>query len=293
MESANVKVCDWCKRPMLPEGGTISAKAKESIVQAQEEQKKKSDALPPPDDTEAEYVRPKTPPPVIPDVHEATGLLTLGANLEQEAEGDQVSVASTQASTNEELLIPLGVSETAPDSESGDLSASTMNYIGSDESIFRPIDRPAGQEGGIYSIDASGRKKRVGTATPEFSDNVRLRRSAPYGFGVAFLVAIVQFVVTKEVPTKIALQPLPGLGNGGSFMNALAFGFWSGILLGFMLAALLVNFKRGAVAGFLIGVVLGVGALGGGYWSIAAGALSGIMVGKAAVKGMKRRVVSV
>jgi hypothetical protein len=301
MESATTDVCEWCKKPMLPEGGTISAKAKEQLLEERARAEKEG---PPPEpqpepprpaaEGEMAPARPGLKPPTQPEVHES-GLLSLGAHIDEEAEVTPPSFATREVEEGDTPLRPLGPSLSGQGDGSGDLSAATARYIGNDESIFRPIERPQSQGAGQWVVDpATGRRRRVTQDKEVIPDNVRLKRAAPYGVVVAVVVTLAQFVIAHKVPASIATVQFPGLASTStpSIGNALVYAVYLSILLGFMLAAILVQFKKGPGVGFLIGLVIGFGALQNGPWGIAAGVLAGILVGRVTGKGV-RRVVSV
>jgi hypothetical protein len=228
-------------------------------------------------------------------VHES-GLRSLGAYLggQAEAKEESPSLASQQTAAEQDPLVPLvplGARRAEGDG-SGDLSSETMRYIGDGSNLFRPSERPVTAGGSQYVIDATGRKKRVGGAEQVVADNVRLRRSIPRGAVVGVVMALVQFLVTHKVPESIAMLQLPGLSGGESLGNAIMYAFYLSIFLGFMLSAVLVQFKWGAVPGFFIGLILGAFALRGEddspLWGIVAGCLAGVLVGRVAAKGAKR-----
>jgi len=300
MESSTTDSCEWCKKPMLPPGGAISAKAKEELLKAKEEgaqaQAAPEVASPERAETEEEAVirRPESKPPAQPEVH-ASGLQYLGASLsegtEAEAPSGTPNYVSGQESGNDELLRPLGAFGTA--AQGGDAKDSPI-YIGNEEDVLRPIERPAGKDGTRYFVDGAGRKRRVVDDRPEIPDKVRLFRGAIRGSIVAMAMAIIQYFVNNphQVPSSCVVLPI---GNPQSIVGALQFGAYSALLLGFMLSAMMVNFKFGPVVGFLLGFPLGwtLVSMSGApsmVWPLATGVLCGVVVGKASVTGLKRVV---
>jgi len=299
MESSTTTTCEWCKKPMLPPGGAISAKAKEELIKAKEEAAKapeEQQQVAPPESREtadeAMVRRPESkPPPPPPEVH-ASGLLTLGANLaaEEDASAEAPNYVSGQESSNDEILRPLGAQGTPAH---GEEAQDTPLYVGSDENVLRPIERPAGKDGARYFIDSTGRKRRMADSTPEIPDKVRLLRGAMQGAIFSLALALIEFVVLHKMPMKFVVIPIAGYE---SFSGAILYGVLAAVFYGFMLSALLVARKWGPVVGFLVGVVvLGCLAMlnegsGNMPWSMINGAVCGILCGRSSVKGLKRVV---
>lgn len=297
MESSTTDKCEWCKKPMLPPGGAISTKAKEELRRDKEAPSKppENGNSPAPRETEEEAAirRPESkPPPSRPEVH-SSGLVTLGAHLADEPEepGETPNYVAGGESKNEEILLPLGSGGT---SGQGEEAKDTPIYIGNDENVLRPIERPVSKDGAKYTIDATGRKRRMVDSTPEIPEKVRLFRGAIHGGIVSVVMAILQFLVKHQVPDKVVVL---AVGDSKSFLGALQFGVYSALLLGFMFSALLVQRKWGPVAGFFLGLPLGWTLVSMATernmpWPLITGVLCGIVVGRASVKGL-RRVVTV
>jgi hypothetical protein len=294
MDSSTTDVCEWCKKPMLPEGGSISNKAKEEIVKQRAQGEAATGAASPQGtqetELEASVRRPESAPPPPPSEVHVSGLRTLDASLStQEEHAPPPSFATAEQTVNAELLRPLGaVPLGGRQQEEG---SSTTLYVGNDEDVLRPVERPGSTDGGKYTIDATGRKKRVIDNTPEIPDRVRMARGMVQGAIIAFLVVMVQFFMKHEVPSMFVMLPI---GDGKTLGGALFYGACSAFLMGPMFAAAMVQFKLGPAVGFLIGGLgLGVFAMLNAPnwpWSAIAGALCGIFVGRASVKGLKRVV---
>lgn len=297
MESSTTDNCEWCKKPMLPPGGAISMKAKEELLKQKEEGVKPQETQVTPEEIretaeEAAIRRPESkPPPPPPEVH-PSGLLLLGSHLEAEPEepSETPNYVAGGESKNEEILLPLGSVGVTPQ---GEEAKDTPIYIGNDENVLRPIERPVSKDGAKYMIDSSGRKRRIVDDTPEIPEKVRLMRATIRGAMICFPLALLQFFVPKPqpLPTTFIVIPLPGAEG---FLGAISYGVLSTLLNGFMLSALLVAKKWGPVAGFFIGG-LGTGTMAmlntpNMPWSMITGALCGIFCGIAANKGVKRVV---
>lgn len=301
MESSTTDRCEWCKKPMLPPGGRISTKAKEELI------RERADAAKRPDrqqadaaegretEEEAAIRRPESKPPSARTGALPSGLMALGgdseADAEPEGEGQVPNYLAGGETANAEILRPLGAlgSSVRPEEEARD----TTLYIGNDENILRPIERPTSKDAARYTIDAAGRKRRMADDTPEVPEKTRLLRGAAQGAVVSMVIAIVQFVVNHEMPMAFVVIPIT---DYKSFVGAFVYGLLAAIFYGFMLAALLVQRRWGPVAGFLIGAFM-LGWLAqlnspNPPWSMINGAICGILTGRSSVKGL-RRVVTV
>ena len=299
MESSATDKCEWCKKPMLPPGGAISAKAKEELIKAKEAAAKapeeQQQAAPPESRETADEAmvrRPESKPPPPPPEFHASGLLTLGADLasEEEASAETPNYIAGKESSNEEILRPLGAQATPAQ---GEEAKDTPLYIGDDESVLRPIERPAGKDGARYFIDSTGRKRRMADSTPEIPDKVRLLRGAMQGAIFSLALALIEFVVLHKMPMRFIVIPIAGYE---SFSGAILYGVLAAVFYGFMFSAVLVQFRKGPVVGFLAGAfLLGWLAMlnegsGNMPWSMINGAVCGILCGRSSVKGLKRVV---
>ncbi len=295
MESSTTTTCEWCKKPMLPPGGSISAKAKEELIKEKETPPAPAASEAPPtiraEETqeEAEIRRPeaKPPPPPATDI---PGLTALGADVEEDSQPQASVYSTTEQTINEELLVPLGAQ--AAEGEEG---TSTQIYIGNEEEVVRPIHRP-NKDGSYWVTDASGRRKRVVDDKPAISDKTRMFRSALAGGVVAFLGAIAIYLVKKQVPETVIVFKMSD-ETSRSFAGALEYGFYSALLLGFIQGLVMTNFKLGVAVGVLMGAGLGYASvsMAGSTcmpFPLIVGILSGIFAGYFSTKGLKR-VVSV
>ncbi len=295
MDSSTTDTCEWCRKPMLPPGGAISAKAKEEIVREKNGAAPAAPEVSPAtraDESELEAVirRPEAAPPPTPTTN-IPGLTALGAHITEQDTQPQAAVLSTvEQTTNEEILRPLGSAGTLP---GGQEVKDNNIYIGNEEDVVRPIERPS-KDGSKWVVDASGRKRRVADDTPEVPDKVRLLRGTLHGALVALVMAILQFIIKKQVPDHAVVIYIE---DAKTFVGALKFGLYSAVLFGFMLSALLTQRKWGPAAGFFIGIPMGwavvsMAEVNNMPFPLITGVLCGIFVGRQAVKGVKR-VVSV
>jgi hypothetical protein len=133
--SATTDVCEWCKQPMLPQGSSISAKAKEPLLEERAQAEKQgpppeAEPEPPKPAAEGEMApaRPGLKPPSQPEVHES-GLLALGANINEEAaEPPPPTLVTREVEQDDRPLRPLGPAVTSQSDGSGDLSAATSRH---------------------------------------------------------------------------------------------------------------------------------------------------------------------
>ena len=299
MESSTTDVCEWCKKPMLPPGGSISNKAKEEIVKQQAQGGAAVEAAAPETaretELEASVRRPEAvAPPPPPEVH-ASGLRALDASLSTQTEQETApppSFATTEQTVNTELLRPLGAVPLGGKKEEEEAKGAPI-YIGSDDDILRPVERPVERDGVKYTIDATGRKKRVIDNTPDIPDNVRMARGMIQGAIIAFLMVMLQFILKRPGPPPDIFIIVP-IGSGKTLSGALFYGLCAAVLYGPLFAVLMTQFKLGGFVGFLIGGIgLGVCAMlntPNMPWSMITGMLCGISVGRASVTGLKRVV---
>lgn len=171
-------------------------------------------------------------------------------------------------------------------------SVDISQYIGSDQSIFRPMKRDEEQSSG--AADLMARKKRKGGALdqdkgPEISENTRLSRCLIVGLAVGTLFALAQFFITGN--TVEVIYSSLRLGRGANFFTALKYGLASGVVFGFGLGALLVKFKKGSALGVVAGIMVGL-SLQNGIWAVIPAAITGFIAGKFATIGV-RRVINV
>jgi len=289
MDSATTDVCEWCKKPMLPTGGAISTRAATEIEKADPESPPREEAV---------------------EAHPSAEQMLGTAEPEQAAEPPEEEPAAAPAS--EHVLRPLGAlggEPTAPPTASAEqqagvshglgaeatrTSVDVSDYMGQDESIFRPIEREsdeAGVQGGRDYLSAR-RKVKLEESQPrsEISENVRLVRAMAAGMIICVVVSLVQLAVTRQIPGTLNLiaWPIP-LGNSDTFLTAIKYGMVTGLFLGFGLGALLVRFQKGGFLGMIAGLVVGSG-LGNAPFSLIAGAICGIAIGQIATGGVRRRL---
>ncbi len=288
MESSTTDVCEWCNRPMLPPGAAVSGKAAEELKQS---------------GTPISVPDPEAP-------GEAPGL-PLGQEQPEggEAEPDGDAEEAAEQAAPEVGLRPLGGDgqETPPpggpsgpgvpshglEADATRTSVDISQYVGADESIFRPIVREEAQASGTQDLLAQRRKKGGGRDQadegPEMSENTRLVRCLAAGLVIGLVFALAQFLITGT--TVDVIYSGLRLGRGSSVFTAVKYGIASGLVFGFGLGALLVRFRKGSFLGLLVGIMVGL-SLQNGIWSIVPGALSGIVAGRFATIGL-RRVVNV
>lgn len=297
MDSSAADVCEWCKKPMLPTGSAISQRAAAEAKKADSES-----PLP----QEAVEANPPTGQMVGPT--EQAGQM-LGPT-EQEVAAEPPEEEPTTAPASEHVLRPLGAlggepaappaaaaeEQTAPShglgTEATRTSVDMSQYMGQDQSIFRPIEREsdeAGVQGGRDYL-AAKRKVRLekSQAGSEISENVRLARSMAAGVIVCIVVSLMQLAVTRQIPGALQLIAWSiALGDSDTFLTAIKYGAMSGLFFGFGLGALLVRFQKGSFVGIIAGLGVGSG-LGNAPFSLIAGAICGIVIGKIATAGIRR-----
>jgi len=289
LESSTTDVCEWCNRPMLPAGATVSGKAAKEL-------KKSGQPVAMPSKLAVE-------PEVGLPLHQQQGEeLETGVEAESATEQPAADVvlrplghgaagdkAAAAAPPTEAAGRP-GVPSHGLSTEATTTSVDISQYVGRDQSIFRPIQKEAGYSSAASLERVTQRRSAAeGQGGPQWSENERLIRCAISGLIVCVVVALVQYFVGHSIPDKIVAIPL-GRGGAGVF-QAIKFGIASGLLFGFMLGALLVRLQKGPFIGMLAGLLLGFG-IQNAYWGYLAGAISGILVGRFATLGV-RRVINV
>jgi hypothetical protein len=175
-------------------------------------------------------------------------------------------------------------------------STDISQYLGEDQSIFRPIkreDESGGDAGPDRLSHIAGRRKAKEDPGLDIPENTRLMRSLVAGLIIGVAMALLQFVLgqfleVKELPTKLYVLPL---GRTGSFFTALKYGIGSGLVFGLGLGAILTKLKQGPFLGAIFGALVASG-FGNWPWGQIAGVLVGILAGRFATVGI-RRVVSV
>ena len=295
MESSTTDVCEWCKRPMLPAGATISKKAAQEV---------KGDYSTPPGEPSED--RPEASAALAEQPEMASEEEEAPAPAEEEeapavSEQEEVPPAPEEEEPEHQLR-PLGgvqqppASSTAPGPPSHGLSDEAMQtsidisqYLGNDQSIFRPQKRPEpgsampGNADPLAGRRVSSQESATGS---ELSENARLGRCVVAGLVVGVAAALIQYFVTGE--TLLTLYGRP-LGRGANMMTALKYGIASGVILGLGLGAILIKLRKGSFLGMLIGLLVGMGCQNP-PWGQIAGALTGIVAGRFATVGLRRRI---
>jgi len=205
--------------------------------------------------------------------------------------------AQAQAIAQGDVLVPLGglsgTSGAGPShglsSEATRTSVDVANYLGPDQSLFKPISKTE-HSATSNSLDPLRHRSRKQMQTvSDISDNVRLMRSTITGLMVCFPLAILQFLLTKKVPDTI-FTAVPLVRGGDTFFAAIVYGAVTGIGIGFGLGALLTQFKKGPVVGLLLGLLLGFFGLATQpiYWGITAACITGLIAGRHAIHGYRK-----
>jgi hypothetical protein len=290
MESATTDVCEWCKRPMLPAGATVTGQAPTSSTPEPEAEEAEQEPEPRQEEETQQAEEP---------AEASVELRQLGGNT-----GEAAAAAAAQAG-GDDILRPLGSPNTTapapgmpsgPDYRVGEdqtrTSVDVSEYVGADQSIFRPMARPQGaasMPGGADPL-ARRRKREAQEEAREdkASENVRLLRSLGAGLLICVGVAVLEITLQKEVPHRLYFLQL---GRPEEMLTALKFGLLTGLLLGGGLGAIAVRFKLGWFVGMMMGLAVGIG-LRNGWYGYLAGAVTGIFAGALATKGV-RRVVNV
>ncbi len=284
MDSKTTDVCEWCKRPMLPPDAKVT-----SNPQAME------GAPSPPEEETPESKMAAAEPPTA----SAPPLLAGPEKPEKEEspQGEPPPPAPASAPPEiDDTLRPLGAQLQGASGKDGDptaLSVDISQYMGDDQSIFRPVEKPTAKVGSIGQVEGFAARKQAAIEREqgkEVPEKVRLFRAAVAGGTVAIVVTMIRFAVTKEVPPHLLFLNLSLTCT--RFSGALMYAAVLALLLGFMLGALMAKFKLGPFAGVMIGLVLGFGAIGDKPWGLIAGVLAGILSGIFATKGV-RRVINV
>ena|GEM_PF-1648730 len=304
MESATTDVCEWCKRPMLPQGASISQQAADQ--QAADQQGAEQVAAEERAGEQVEVVQPEEAP------EQAAGAEALSAEPEAVAREREGAAEADEAS----MLRPLGGVQKTPSpgapapgvpthglgDEATQTSVDLSQYSGTDESIFRPIERPetTGTIGGADPLGIRRRGQGEMKTVSDIPENTRLMRSVAAGVIVCATFALVQMIVSltvedhPSVPDSLVFGAFPlirSLGSSGSIVTVLLYGVLVGIIMGLMLGALLVRLKRGPFVGLLVGLAVGYG-LENPPWGMIAGAACGIAIGVIATRGL-RQVINV
>jgi hypothetical protein len=281
MESSTTDTCEWCKRPMLPTGATITGQ-------------------PAPGGEAVEG----DPAAEAGTVEETKPLVEESAAVEEQP-------AEAKPVAEESVLRPLGGATAAPGGavpppampthgigdEATETSVDVSQYAEGGDSIFRPIDRPerADVMGGADPL-ASRRRRAQAETKSEIPENVRLLRSVIAGLIISVFLALVQFIVSRTsegaaglpqglVFASVAL--IRRLGEPDTLLATLLYGILVGVMMGLGLGAVLTRFRRGPFVGMLVGLIVGYGLMN--YpWGLITGAVTGIACGIIATVGLRQ-----
>ncbi len=331
MESSTTDVCEWCRRPMLPPGSTVSAQAakdlKESgqpiavphnagqnasegrlLVQEDPEEGREEEQ---PGEDQADRAGVDGEAPQLRPLGGTDQHLSAGPTGAPEQPSDGPSDIDRQSSTDTSDG-PAGPGDTPSDvdrqssagagaepdrpshglaEEATRTSVDISQYVGSDQSIFRPIVREDDTKSDGTDDLLKQRARRRAAAEgdgPKWSENERLIRCLVVGLAASLVVALAQFFITGD--TVNALYGVT-VGRSDNLFTVLKYGIAAGVVLGFGLGALLVRFQKGSGLGFILGVLVGL-SLGNSYWGVLPGIIVGIINGRIATLGV-RRVVNV
>jgi hypothetical protein len=284
MESSTTDVCEWCNRPMLPAGATVSGKAANRSGKSGQVV-----AAPPRPAAELEVGRPLHQQQAEPrdagveaeSVSEPPAADVVLRPLGHATPGDK---AGAPPAPSAQGAARPGVPSHGLSSQVTATSVDISQYVGNDQSIFRPLQKEAGYSSAASLDRVTHKKSAQVQAGPDWSENQRLLRCTIAGLVIAVLFAIAKHFIKGSVPDKLIVIPL---GEPTEILTAVKFGIASGLMFGFMLGALLVRFQRGPFIGLIVGLVLGF-SIQNGIWGYLAGALSGIVVGRYATVGVRR-----
>jgi len=169
-------------------------------------------------------------------------------------------------------------------------SIDISQYMGADQSIFRPIRKDASYSSAA-SLDRVAQKKTSAQdqTGPNWSENERLGRCVIAGLASSMVMTLLQFF------TKLGTIPDNFYGlriaPGGGLTTALVYAIGSGLILGVGLGAILTRLKRGSFIGMVLGLLVAIGLKNSPY-TLIAGAMTGILAGRFATLGV-RRVINV
>jgi hypothetical protein len=306
MESSTTDACEWCKRPMLPAGANVSGKAARELqsdasatgrvptdVSAQSPDGDVPDMLAQEPETEKDAPPDAVPGPGEgPAEHMLRPLDSTGPKTQPDLPGEPDS-AQPPSQPEPPDAEPSAAGE--PGAPSHGLSDDAMRtsvdisqYVGKDQSIFRPIkqeeqsESPAGADPLARVGRGPSRKLETVSDIPE---NVRLGRSLLAGVVICFVLALVQFVATGQTPQQLYFLRL---GRSDSILVAAKYGLATGLLLGLGLGALLTRLRRGPFLGALVGLVVAAAGFQNPPWALVAGALTGIAAGRFATVGLRQ-----
>lgn len=281
MESKTTDVCEWCGRPMGPpdKAAKEGAEAEKQAAGDHDTQKgAQMSRLETEESGRDGEAKPQQP----------------AANEEGEAAapGDVLRPLGSEADERKQRPQAHPQQPGVPDHGLSDDSTRTSvdisQYVGDDDSIFRPIERPEKESGGGRDLlRTERRKEQGGGGTEEISENQRLGRCVLAGLIISLVVALVQYFATDQTVQVLYVR----LSRGEDLLAALKYGIASGLILGLGLGAILVRLKKGPFLGLIIGLVVAIG-FQNYPWALIQGGLAGIFAGRFATVGL-RRVVNV
>ncbi len=283
---------------MLPSGATVSGKAAKELKESG-----RPVVAPSPESSASEAGLPlnqgEPQIPAVPDETPANQpaadvlLRPLGHGASLEPLGATPTVSAPPPPPTETPEAPAAPQQTGPSHGLADSATQTSidisQYVGSDQSIFRPIKKDEGFASAA-SMDRVTTKRRVQEKGPgsDWSENDRLKRCAIAGLAVGVTVSVLQYLITKSVPSTV----FTAVPIGSGIMGVIKLGIVMGVALGFGLGAMLVKFQKGSGIGFLLGMLLGYAGYGGASLFMLGGAVAGILDGRFATLGI-RRVINV
>ena len=275
MESSTTDVCEWCRRPMLPPGASITSREGPGGA-AQPAQAGPAEAPP------------LAPEPELEQVEERPAAGSASADAEQVLRplGSELPTASGHAGPRP------GVPSHGLSQDATRTSIDVSQYVGQGESLFRPLRRSEASMslpgGGDPLAQRKVRRSGKSQTVSEIPENTRLLRSLLAGLVISLAISLIQFLVTGQSGQQLYILQV---GQADDLATALKYGVLLGVLLGFLLGAVLTRFRRGPFLGMLVGLVLGWG-LQNPPWALIAGGLTGIVAGRLATVGL-RQIISV
>lgn len=290
MESSTEDVCEWCKRPMLPAGASITGRTREGGAAAEP-----SGGEPESPGEDAEGAAPLAGEPTTEEEQpeEEAGRPEVGEGAKEQVLRPLGSTQATRGGGTAAPSMPShGVSQ-----EATQTSVDLSQYTGKEESIFRPIERPqrADTLGGADPL-AARRRREEAEAKSDIPENVRLVRSVIAGAIISVILALLQLIVSRtlegasSVPNQLVFASVAlirDLGDRDSVLTVLIYGVLVGLMMGLGLGAVLVRFKRGPFIGMIVGLLVGYGLLNG-VWGYVCGGLTGIASGIIATVGLRQ-----
>jgi hypothetical protein len=279
MESSTTDSCEWCKRPMLPTGATISGQPAPDGEAVEGDAAAEAGAVeemkPLVDESAAAEEQPEAKPAA-----EESVLRPLGS-----------TPAAASGAEPQPAMPSHGVS-----AEATQTSVDVSQYTEGGDSIFRPMERPERADA-MGGTDPLARKRRAeAEIKSEIPENVRLLRSVIAGVSISLLLALIQFIVSRVSEDVTGLPQglifasvalIRRLGEPDTLLATLLYGILVGVMMGLGLGAVLTRFRRGPFVGMLVGLIVGYGLMN--YpWGLITGAVTGIACGIIATVGLRQ-----